>query len=166
MIDLEKRREQNRRRLMGLDANADSSVVPITRADVQEPEKAWEIISLCVRCGTTTDKNGKTRASKNLKFPELLESKVVGERATTTKNAKKNTITRTNIETMREMFQTRNAMSRHYEDDIDDKYVEYFKDVVEVLDTYAIEVVTDIIVEDEDFLNRVNKARGCEEPQK
>ena len=158
MIDLDARREANKRRLLGLE-DADSKI-PFTKADVENPEVCWEIISLCTRFETVEGANGKPKQTKNLAFPELLEPVEVGSRKTG-KTAKREFVTRTNIETMREMYKNRNAMNRHYEDDIEDKYTEYFKSVVEILDGYATEVVADIIVEDDDFLNRVNKARGC-----
>lgn len=161
MIDLQARREENRKRLMGIDVDG-KAVVPYTKADIGNPEVCWDIISLCVRFDTVKDANGKVKATKKLKFPELLESVVVGERKTKG-NAKKASVERTNIKTMREMYTYRNEMNRYYEDDVNDKYVEYFKSVVEILDGYAIEVVTDIISEDEDFLNRVNHARECNE---
>lgn len=160
MIDLAARREANKRRLLGL--ADENSKIPFTKADVENPEVCWEIISLCTRFATVEGANGKKKPSKNLAFPELLEPVEVGNHSTKSKNAKRENITRTNLETMREMYTNRNTMNRHYEDDIDDKYTEYFKSVVEILDGYATQVVTDIIVEDEDFLNRVNKARGCE----
>lgn len=159
MIDLQARREANKARLLGHITDG-KVVVPYTKADIDNPEVCWDIISLCVRLDTVKDANGKVKTTKNLKFPELLESVVVGERKTRA-NAKKAKVERTNIDTMREMYTTRNAMNSHYEDDVDDKYIGYFKSVVEVLDTYAYEVVVDIITEDEDFLNRVNHARGC-----
>ena len=161
MIDLQARREANKARLLGKDANG-KAVVPYTKADIANPEVCWDIISLCVRFDTVKDANGKVKPTKKLKFPELLEPVVVGERKTVG-NAKKAKVERTNIGTMREMFQTRNTMNRYYEDDVNDKYTDYFKSVVEVLDGYAIEVVTDIISKDEDFLNRVNHARECNE---
>lgn len=161
MIDLQARREANKARLLGLDTDG-KVVVPYTKADIDNPEVCWDIISLCVRFDTVKDANGKVKPTKNLKFPELLESVVVGERKTKG-NAKKASVERTNIKTMREMYTYRNEMNRYYEDDVNDKYVEYFKSVVEILDGYAIEVVTDIISEDEDFLNRVNHARECNE---
>lgn len=159
MIDLAARREANKRRLLGLE---DESKIPFTKADVENPEVCWEIISLCTRFATVKGANGKPKQTKNLAYPELLEPVEVGNHSTKSKNAKRENITRTNLETMREMYTNRNAMNRHFEDDIDDKYTDYFKSVVEVLDGYANQVVADIIVEDEDFLNRVNKARGCE----
>ena len=158
MIDLAARREANKRRLLGL--ADENSKIPYTKADVENPEVCWKIISLCTRFATVEGANGKKRPTKNLAFPELLEPVEVGNRKTG-KNAKRENITRTNLDTMREMYSYRNAMNHHYEDDIDDKYIEYFKSVVEVLDGYANQVVADIVVEDEDFLNRVNKARGC-----
>lgn len=161
MIDLQARREANKARLLGLDTDG-KVVVPYTKADIDNPEVCWDIISLCVRPETVKDANGKVKPTKSLKFPELLESVVVGERKTKG-NAKKASVERTNIKTMREMYTYRNEMNRYYEDDVNDKYVEYFKSVVEILDGYAIEVVTDIISEDEDFLNRVNHARECNE---
>lgn len=159
MIDLQARREENRKRLMGIDVDG-KAVVPYTKADIGNPEVCWDIISLCVRFDTVKYDNGKVKATKKLKFPELLEPVVVGARKTKG-TAKRDKVERTNIDTMREMYSFRNAMNRYYEDDVADKYTEYFENVVDVLDTYAIEVVTDIICEDEDFLNRVNHARGC-----
>lgn len=159
MIDLQARREENRKRLMGIDVDG-KAVVPYTKADIGNPEVCWDIISLCVRLDTVKEANGRVKVTKNLKFPELLESVVVGARKTKG-NAKRDKVERTNIDTMREMYSVRNTMNRYYEDDVNDKYTEYFENVVDVLDTYAIEVVTDIICEDEDFLNRVNHARGC-----
>lgn len=158
MIDLDARREANKRRVLGY--TDENSKIPYTKADVENPEVCWDIISVCTRFETVDGANGKKKQTKNLAFPELLEPVEVGSRKTG-KNAKREFVTRTNIQTMREMYDNRNAMNRHYVDDVDDKYTEYFKSVVEILDGYAIEVVADIIVEDEDFLNRVNKARGC-----
>ncbi len=159
MIDLQARREANKARLFGKDIDG-KAVVPYTKADIGNPEVCWDIISLCVRFDTVKEANGRVKVTKNLKFPELLESVVVGARKTKG-NAKRDKVERTNIDTMREMYSVRNTMNRYYEDDVNDKYTEYFENVVDVLDTYAIEVVTDIICEDEDFLNRVNHARGC-----
>lgn len=159
MIDLAARREANKRRLLGIEN--ESGKTPYTKTDVGEnPEICWDIISLCIRKATETTEDGKTKQTKKLKFPELLEPVEVGSRRTG-KNAKKTNVTRTNLSTMEEMYKTRNSMNRHYEDDIDDKYVDYFKSVVEVLDAYAMEVVIDIVTNDGDFLNRVNAARGC-----
>lgn len=159
MIDLQARREANKARLLGKDVD-DKAVVPYTKADIDNPEVCWDIISLCVRPETVQDAKGKIRVTKNLKFPELLEPVVVGERKTKA-NAKKAKVERTNLKTMREMYSFRNTMNGYYEDDVDDKYTEYFRSVVQILDGYANEVVTDIITEDEDFLNRVNHAREC-----
>ena len=159
MIDLQARREANRKRLLGIDVDG-KAVVPYTKADIDNPEVCWDIISLCVRLDTVKEANGRIKLTKNLKFPELLEPVVVGERKTKG-NAKKAKVERTNLDTMQKMYTYRNEMNRFYEDDVNDKYVEYFKNVVEVLDGYAYEVVVDIITEDEDFLNRVNHARGC-----
>lgn len=159
MIDLQARREANKARLFGKDIDG-KAVVPYTKADIDNAEVCWDIISLCVRPETVKEANGRVKATKNLKFPELLGAVVVGARKTKG-NAKKTKVERTNIDTMREMYSFRNTMNRYYEDDVDDKYTEYFEGVVKILDGYAIEVVTDIICEDEDFLNRVNHAREC-----
>ncbi len=160
MIDLQARREENKKRLRGIDVDG-KAVVPYTKADIDNPEVCWDIISLCVRLDTVKEANGRIKLTKKLKFPELLDTVVVGERKTKGNNAKRDKVERTNIDTMREMYTYRNAMNSHYEDDVDDKYIGYFKSVVEVLDAYAYEVVVDIITEDDDFLNRVNHARGC-----
>lgn len=157
--DLQARREANRKRLLGIDVDG-KAVVPYTKADIDNPEVCWDIISLCVRPETVKDANGKVRTTKNLKFPELLGAVVVGARKTKG-NAKKTKVERTNIDTMQEMYSFRNTMNRYYEDDVADKYTVYFSGVIDVLDAYAYEVVVDIITKDEDFLNRVNHARGC-----
>lgn len=160
MIDWEARREANKKRLLGIDVDG-KAVVPYTKADIDNPEVCWDIISLCVRPETVKDANGKVKTTKNLKFPDLLGEVVVGAHKTKSNNAKRDKVERTNIDTMHEMYTYRNAMNSHCEDDVDDKYTVYFSGVVQVLDAYAYEVVVDIITEDDDFLNRVNRARGC-----
>ena len=101
----------------------------------------------------------QNKTTNKLAYPELFEVVEVGERKTTTKNAKKASIIRTNIDTMREMYKTRNDMNRHYEDDLNDDYIEYFKSVVEILDEYAITVVADMIEAKPTFLDEVNAIR-------
>lgn len=165
MIDLKAKREANKKRLLGISEVDGKVVIPYTTADVlDDAAKCWEIISIVIRKKTNkgTDKNGKpyTRPSKELAFPDLITEEVVGERATS-KQAKSNTVTRTNYKTMEEMYGIRNAMVRHYADDTNDNYIEYFGSVVEVLDGYAQQVVADMVDADSSFLDKVNKARGC-----
>ena len=52
-------------------------------------------------------------------------------------------------------------MIRFYQDDTDDSYIAFFKNVIETLDGYAQTVITDICASDAEFLDKVNKARGC-----
>lgn len=166
MIDLQKKREENKARLLGQTVDEGKVVVPYTKEDViANPETCWDIISLVTRKKVVENegKDGKVRRiqTKELAHPELLDEVVVGGRKTTTKGAKRKVVTRSNIKTMDEMYGIRNKMNGYAINDNDDEYVEYFTSVVEVLDGYAQQVLTDILDEDEDFLNRVNKARGC-----
>lgn len=164
MIDLKKLREENKRRLLGINEDAKA---PYTKRDIADnPEACWDIISMVCRKKTTEvkSKTGRlsVRKTNEFAFPELTDVKVVGVRGTKTKSAKNDTVDRTNIDTMEEMYQIRNAMNRHSIDDVDDTYIEFFTSVVEVLDGYAIKVVGDMVASDEEFLDKVNKARGCE----
>jgi hypothetical protein len=154
MIDLQAKREENRRKLLGLEADSTkSAVAPYTKADLVDAEVCWDIISMCVRLVSkeTTSSNGRkyVRQTKELVYPDLVEQVVVGE---TPKRS------RTNIDTMREMMQFRNKMQRFVVDDKQDSYTEYFESVLEVLDAYAQQVVMDM-AEDAGFLDRVNAAR-------
>ena len=166
MLDLEQIRKANQAALLGTAADATSKKKAYTKEDVAtNQDVVWDIISLCVRKETVEKTNKRTGATypaqgKNLAFPELTETVTVGKRKTG-KNAEKDIVVRTNIETMREMYETRNSMIRHYQDDIDEKYLNHFASIVEVLDSYALSVVTEMIAADEEFLARVNKARGC-----
>lgn len=155
MIDLAAKREENKRRLLGLDGK---QISPYTKSDVvSEPEVCWDIISLAIRKKTieAESKNGKNykRQVNERMYPELLDEQTVGERAVRS---------RSNLKTMEEMYQIRNAMNKHYADDIDEAYIDYFKSVVEVLDGYALQVVSDMVEADAELLNKVNKIRGCE----
>lgn len=165
MIDIQKKRAENKARLLGIDLSDDKAVIPYTASDATNAEVCWAIISLCTRKeqiekkrkdGTTYKVEGK-----NLAFPDLTEIVTVGERAVAKKDPKKQSIVRTNIQTMDEMYGIRNSMNRHAVDDVNDAYIDYFVSVVEVLDTYAQTVVADMISADPDFLNKINKARGC-----
>jgi GTP:adenosylcobinamide-phosphate guanylyltransferase len=147
MIDLKAKREANKARLLGL--NPESKKAPYTKADCIEPEVCWEIISIVVRKG---------EKQNTLAYPELFEVVTVGEKKAV-KTAKKDVIVRTNIKTMQEMFKIRNSMNKHAIDDVNDDYIEYFKSVVEVLDTYATTVVADMIDAKPSFLDDVNAIR-------
>lgn len=164
MIDLDKLREENKRRLLGLDVD-ENEKVPRTRSDFLDAEVCWEAISYMCRKKVVekTRKDGKTykAASKELAYPELTTVTTVGSRKTKTDKAKKDLIERSNIDTMEEMYQMRNAMNAHYQDDVNDKYVGFFKSVVEVIDQYAVTVCADIIAQDPDFIAKLNIARGC-----
>lgn len=165
MIDINKKRAENKARLLGVAVADGKNPVPYTAADATNPEVCWEIISLCTR-KELIERKGKGGSTykaegKNLMFPDLTEVVTVGEKAVANKNAKAKSIIRTNIQTMDEMYAIRNSMNRHAVDDVDDAYIEYFTSVVDVLDTYAQTVVADMITADPDFLARVNKARGC-----
>ena len=165
MIDIAKKRAMNKARLLGVDVNDDKAKIPYTAADAMNSEVCWEIISLCTRKELIekTRKDGTTYKveGKNLAFPELTEIVTVGEMAVANKKAKSKSIIRTNIQTMDEMYSIRNSMNKHAVDDLNDEYIDYFTSVVEVLDSYAETVVADMIDADPDFLNKVNKARGC-----
>lgn len=165
MIDINKKRAENKARLLGTPIDDGKSLIPYTVADATNPEVCWEIISLCTRKELVERKarGGKTYKAegKNLMFPNLTETVMVGEKAILSKKSKAKTAIRTNIQTMDEMYGIRNSMNRHAVDDVSDDYIEYFTSVVEVLDTYAQTVVADMISADPDFLAKVNKARGC-----
>lgn len=160
MIDFDAIREANKKRLLGY-PDGSKDLTPWTKSDALNPEICWKIISMCVRYATVTNANGKPRQTKKLKFPELCPEVVVGKWVPRTKGAKHESIERTNIETMRDMYQFRNDMNKKTSNESDNSYIEYFKSVIEVLDTYATQVVGDMITADDDFLNRVNAARGC-----
>lgn len=165
MIDLKAKREANKKRLLGINEEDGKAVIPYTKADIlEDADKCWDIISTVCRkkVTTVTSKNGKvsSRKSNELAFPDLVKEVIVGERATT-KQAKADTVNRTNFKTMEEMRDTRNAMIRHYQDDTSESYIEYFSSVIEVLDGYAMQVVADIAANDDKFLDNLNKARGC-----
>lgn len=165
MIDLKAKREANKKRLLGIDEKDGKAVVPYTTTDVlDDAEKCWDIISIICRKKiiSVTSKAGKqsTRKSNEPAFPDLIKEEIVGERATT-KQAKTDTVTRSNFKTMEEMYNTRNAMMRHYQDDTSDSYIEYFGSVIEVLDGYAMQVVADIAANDDAFLGKINNVRGC-----
>ena len=162
MIDLEEKRAYNKKRLLGLNPDKKTKA-PYSKADCTNPEVCWDIISMVVRpkVEEITRKDGvkQNRSTNKLAYPELFEIVEVGERKTTSKNAKKSSIIRTNIDTMREMYKTRNEMNRYYADDLNDDYIEYFKSVVEILDEYAITVVADMIESKPTFLDEVNEIR-------
>lgn len=161
MIDLHEARRKNLMRLRGED---DGEFIAYTKESVgNSPEQCWDIISIVTRKATqeVTKKDGSTytkQSTKELAYPDLVEVQEVGIRKTG-KNAKKELVIRTNIDTMREMYETRNAMNRHYTDDVDERYIEYFKSVIEVLDGYALHVVTDMIEADGEFLDKINNVR-------
>lgn len=164
-LDLDAIRKRNQARLLGTDSKEGKGVVPYTASDIATSnDVCWDIISLIVRKESvkTQGKDGKeyTKQTKNRKFPELLTETVVGERATS-KTAKADKVLRTNLATMEEMYQMRNKMIRFYQDDTDDSYIAFFKNVIETLNGYAQTVITDICASDADFLDKVNKARGC-----
>ena len=160
MIDLQEARRKNLMRLSG----EDGEFIAYTKESVgNSSAQCWDIISIVTRKATqeVTKKDGSTytkQATKDLAYPDLVEVQEVGKKKAG-KTAKKELIIRTNIETMREMYKTRNAMNRHYIDDVNDGYIEYFKSVVEVLDGYALQVVTDMIEADGEFLDKINNVR-------
>lgn len=162
MINLEEKRAYNKKRLLGLNPDKKTKT-PYSKSDCTNPEVCWDIISMVVRFKTQeiVRKDGvkQNKTTNKLAYPELFEVVEVGERKTTTKNAKKASIIRTNIDTMREMYKTRNEMNRYYADDLNDDYIEYFKSVVEILDEYAITVVADMIEAKSTFLDEVNAIR-------
>lgn len=165
MIDLKAKREANKKRLLGIEEDDSKAVLPYTANDIlDDAEKCWDIISIICRKKMTPvkGKDGETssRKSKEPAFPELVKEEIVGERATT-KQAKADTVTRTNFKTMEEMRDMRNAMTRHYQDDTSEKYIEYFSSVIEIIDGYAMQVVADIASNDGEFLDKLNKIRGC-----
>ena len=163
MIDLQKMRAANYARLHG-EVDEDSSVVPYTKTDLQDAEVCWKIISLSVRpkMVEATSKNGTTysKATKDLQFPELMDAVVVGQKKTTA-GSKKDIVERTNIDTMRDMYEIRNKMNKFFIQESEDKYTEFFGSVVEVMDAYAQTVVVDCMEADPEFLDKVNAARGC-----
>lgn len=159
MIDLAKRRAENQARLMGI-TNTSNEVVMITKEDIaRDPEKAWHIISLATKKEMIdSDKlttKGKVRRvqGKNLAYPNLIASVNVGETAAKSKKAEDRS--RTNIETMRYMYSVRNKMGSFYESDSSEDFLDYFTSIIEVLDTYAQEVVSLAIDADPDLLAKV-----------
>lgn len=159
MIDLAKKRAENKARLMGVQ-KSDSSVVMITKEDIaNDPEKAWHIISLATKKEMIdSDKltaKGKVRRvqGKDLAYPDLIASVDVGE--TAAKSKKANNKARSNIETMRYMYSVRNKMISFYEGDTSEEFLEYFSSVIEILDAYATEVVSLAIDADPDLLKKV-----------
>ena len=164
-LDIAARREANKMKLLGITEETGKAVVPYTKLDATTPEVCWDIISIITR-KEQIEKKGRGGSvymaeGKNLMFPNLLETVVVGERAAAQKkkNEERKTYTRTNIETMDEMYTIRNKMIRYAVDDKEEKYVDYYSHIVETLDGYACEVIADIIMEDDEFLDRVNEAR-------
>lgn len=156
MIDLAARRQANLDRLMGKKPSNNSKVARISKNEVAEkPETAWHIISLATKKKMVEGKDGRMVQSKELAYPGLIEDALVGMRATTTKTAKKSTVERYSLETMRYMYQVRNKMNSFYMDDMDDSFTDYFKSVVEILDGYACDVASLAVSEDENLLERV-----------
>ena len=160
MIDLQEARRKNLMRLRGED---DGGFIAYTKESIgNSPEQCWDIISIVTRKATqeVTKKDGSTYTKQvnELAYPDLVEVQEVGKKKTG-KTAKKDVVIRTNIQTMREMYETRNAMNRNYTDYLNDGYIEYFKSVVEVLDGYALQVVTDMIEADGEFLDKINNVR-------
>lgn len=160
MIDLEAKRQENLARLIGKDIPT-SSKMPYTLEDLQNADVCWDIISMCVRKKTEdyTSSKGKPmkRATKERAYPQLVKEENV---ARTASKSKEKVYKRTNLTTMEEMYKIRNKMNKFYIGEPDGStYYDYFKNVVETLDGYALQVITDIITNDDDFLKRVNEVR-------
>lgn len=161
MLDLKAKREANMRRLMGED---EKTARPYTIESLTDNEVCWDIVSIVCRKKTVEVKRGDKsymRQTNELAYPELGVKEIVGSRKTQGDKRKKEYVTRTNIDTMEEMYQFRNAMVRHYSDDKDESYLEYFESLLEVLDTYANQVCIDMIEKDETLLGKINKIRGA-----
>ena len=154
MIDIAALRAQNKARLNG---SLDGKAITFTKDSLLDADSCWKIIELAVKRATQEkeDKNGKVRKvmDKGLRF-NIAPETIVG----TTKGAKGATKSRTNIETMRSMMETRNAMNIRAINDVDDAYIQYFTSVVEVLDTYAMTVCTDMYEADPTIIDKANAA--------
>lgn len=160
MIDLEAKRQENLARLIGKEIPTPSKT-PYVIEDLKNADVCWDIISMCVRKKTEeyTSSNGKPmkRATKERVYPQLVKEENV---ASTASKSKEKVYKRTNLTTMEEMFKFRNKMNKFYIGEPDGStYYDYFKNVVETLDGYALQVITDIITNDADFLKRVNEIR-------
>ena len=160
MIDLEAKRQENLARLIGKEIPTPSNT-PYVIEDLKNADVCWDIISMCVRKKTEeyTSSNGKPmkRATKERAYPQLVKEENV---ASTASKSKEKVYKRTNLTTMEEMFKFRNKMNKFYICEPDGiTYYDYFKNVVETLDGYALQVITDIITNDADFLKRVNEIR-------
>lgn len=168
MIDLAAKRAENLARLTGAKVEEGSSVKKITREElVDDPEKAWHIISLATKKemvdGKTTS-TGKVRRvqGKNLAYPDLLGSFEIG--GVEKKGKNKGTFKmRTNLETMRYMYSVHNKIRDFYLGESNDEIAEYFKDMLDTLDSYATTVVTLAVVDDPDLLDKVYEIDLAEE---
>ena len=156
-MDIRKLREKNMKRLAGEMEENVAVVVPITPKMIDaDPEYAWTIIALATKLKPK---------SKELAHPHLLKEEIVAEVAIKKSKAEKEAISRTNKKTMREMYSLHNKVAKLAIGDYDEDYAEYFEELLNDVNAYAIMCVADMYEADPELFEKVYEIQVAEKEQ-